>query len=558
MRLLAVLLALGAFEAPLSAQEPQDSTQFSQVMGAERVYRVYLPGAYADAKKRFPVIYWFHGYESSDIRAGQSKTFAEYVAAHEVIVVDLGPVETTGQFPLYLPELMEHVDQTVRTVADREHRGVSGYSVGGFLAHWTAVKFPDLVASASDVNGVMEAPLGPRGFDVDCDLDDLRPAGSGVANLNHAANAAAALDFHMQAFAKPPAKPALFSHVDPYPNFSIWNWEVASNRRQPGFVSLENVSARGFHSVVREWLPGGAALTGTKVDIETPAKLYTPNSTHPVTIVHVPDGKVRRAVQKADAQGRMSFELDGDDYEVGISAEPAVAVSGAEVADAAWATAGKPVQLRVKFWNVGGARSGTLPIQWESPDPHVKFETPSGRLFGMGSGESVSLPVTFTYDGEAPGSAHIVAVEGTNRLPFDVPMFPAAEPAKNFLIADGRPLEAFQHGTQKSEVTLGEGNGDGNAAPSESFAILLPDADSFRVAELFTNDACVDNTVRDADDWGSGVSVNYSVARIRPECQPGHRVHFLARVYSQTPNGPVPHYATIELPVWYRTQGQQK
>jgi hypothetical protein len=238
----------------------------------------------------------------------------------------------------------------------------------------------------------------------------------------------------------------------------------------------------------------------------------------------------------------LSFELDGGEYEVGISAAPAIVASGYEIADAAWATAGQPVKLRVKFWNVGAARSGTLPIQWESPDAGVKFENASSRLFGLGPGESVTLPVTFTATGAAV--VRIVAVEGANRMPVSVPLFPPAEPVTNFLIADGRPLEAFQHGAQKTDVMLGEGNGDGFAAPGESFAILLPDGDSFRVAELFTNDACVDNTVR-LDDAGA----RYSVPRILPECEPGRRIHMLARV--ETPDHAM-RYAAIEFPVWYR------
>jgi hypothetical protein len=195
----------------------------------------------------------------------------------------------------------------------------------------------------------------------------------------------------------------------------------------------------------------------------------------------------------------------------------------------------------------GAARSGTLPIQWESPNAGVKFENASSRLFGLGPGESVTLPVTFTA--EAPATVRIVAVEGASRMPLDVPIFPPAGTAKSFLIADGRPLEAFQHGTQKTDVMLGEGNGDGFAAPGESFAILLPDGDSFRVAELFTNDACLDNTLRLSD-----AGARYSVPRIVPECAPGHRVQMLARV--EMPDHTV-RYSAIEFAVWYRN-GEKK
>ena len=160
---------------------------------------------------------------------------------------------------------------------------------------------------------------------------------------------------------------------------------------------------------------------------------------------------------------------------------------------------------------------------------------------------------TAKWCSDVPAAVKIVAVEGTNRMPMDVLLFPPAEPAKNFLIADGRPLEAFQHGTQKTDVMLGEGNGDGYAAPGESFAILLPDGDSFRVAELFTNDACVDNTLRAFDDWSDydhvGASAKYSLPLIKPDCPAGHVIHALARVLLPDKPNHVVRYAAIEFPV---------
>jgi hypothetical protein len=549
-RLLTGLLVLCAAHA----QGFQDFTHFSQVMGADRAYRVYFPAGYSQGQKRFPVIYWLHGFEASGVRDAHAKAFADFTAAHEVIVVDTGPVETTGQFPLYFPELVEHVDQMLRTVPGREHRAVSGYGLGGFLALWTGSKFADLAGSVSSVNPAEEAELGPHGFEVQCALDDLRAGLRDAMAMESAPDAVRALEFHMRAFAAPPKPPDAFSHVDPYPNFSVWGWEAASNRRRPGFTALEHVSAHGFRSAVREWLPGGAELNDIKLSIETALKTYAPNSLHAVTYIHLADGKIRHAQQKADAQGRLSFEVDGGDYEVGISAGPTIAVSGFEVDGAAWAETGKPVRLKVKFWNVGASRSGTLPVQWESGDARVKYESPAGRLFGLGPGETVSLPVGFTFAGAAPANARIAAVVEGERFAIDVPLFPAPEAAKNFLIADGRPLEAFQHGSQKAEITLGEGNGDGYAAPGEGFAVLLPDGDSFRVAELFTNDACVDTSVRETDPWSGTASVNYTVARIRADCEPGRRLHLLARTFAPGPAGPVARYAAIEIPVWYRTK----
>src|SRR5216117_3753623 len=107
---MAATAAAWAFQAvkPPAAAIVEDHTHLSQVMRGRRVYRVYLPPAYPASQKRYPVIYWFHGYEpESQERAAE---FASFVAAHDTILVDSGPVETTGSFPLYFPELVRLID----------------------------------------------------------------------------------------------------------------------------------------------------------------------------------------------------------------------------------------------------------------------------------------------------------------------------------------------------------------------------------------------------------------------------------------------------------------
>jgi hypothetical protein len=548
VRISLLLMALAWFW-----QEPptvRELSHRSQVLDSNRTYRAILPASYAASQKRYPVIYWLYGYEQAG--EDREREIAAYTTAHDVIVIAAGPFETTGEFPMYFPELVQNVDATLRTIANRDHRGVAGVALGGFMALWTAGKFPDLVSSASSMDAYAEAPVGPVGFPAECGADDGAFNYDSVRTLPAAESTAKMLEFHSAVFAKPLPKPAAFSHADVYPNFTIWGWEASSNRRQPGFTLLENVSAKGFRSAVREWVPGGATLDGIKLTLLS-APLYPPASTQSIVYIHLRDGKVRRANQKADSQGRLTFELDGDAYEVGVSAEPLLAASGYEIAGAGWATAGKPVELRVKFWNKGGAKSGTTLVKWESPDDGVRFAAATTRLFGLAPGESATAPVTFTVDDTHRSSVRVVAVEGASRTPLDVPVFPPAEPAKVFQLADGTTVDAWQHGTQHGEVTLGEGNRDNHAAPGESFAVLLPDGEYLRRAEVFTNDPCVDNTVRASDALGEHASAKYSLPSIRPDCQPGHVVHMLSRIVM--PGGPA-RYWTIEFPVWYRTEAR--
>ena len=544
--MLTLLLAL-----LLAQQEPTAATREfslpSQVLGTTRTWRAILPPSYATSQKRYPVVYWLFGYEQADDR--RDREIAAFTAAHDVIVVQAGPLETTGEFPLYFPELVSQADANLRTLPDRDHRGVAGVALGGFLALWTAGKFPDLVASASSSNPYPESSVGPTDFPVESGVDDGAYNYDGVRALPLGKTAADMLAFHAAAFAAPQPKPAVWGHADAYPNFAVWGWEAESTRRQPGFTLLENVSAKGFRSSIREWVPGGATLPSVKFTLVSPPKTYAPGSAQTVTYIRLRDGNVRRASQKADAQGRLVFDLDGDAYEVGVSAEPLLTATGYELTETAWPTAGQPVNLKVKFWNKGGARSTTAVIKWESATAGVHFSAPTSRIFALAPGESAAIPIAFTSD--APGAVRIFAVDGAARSPIDIPVYPLAATPVVFQIADGTSPEIWQHGNQHVVTTLGEGNRDGHAAPGESVALLFPDGEYLRASEVITNDTCVDTTVRAYDSLGEHASLKYTLPTIRPECDPGHIVKALAKVAA--PNAP-PKYYAVEFPVWYRTE----
>jgi hypothetical protein len=574
----------------------RDLAHASAVLGGDRSYRVYLPPGYAASEARYPVIYWFHGYEEARDVLSYSREIEAYVGTHDVIVVNSGPVETTGVYPLYFPELVDEIDRTLRTVADRGHRAVTGYLAGGFFAFLMAGKYPDLVSSASSFLGPTEYSVGPKGFDMEYNLDDFYGNYDGVRTrlvtetgqflrfYQRRLNAvwstardghetenfdstectpglAKTFDFHLNEFAHPSPQPAVFSHADVYPNFRVWGWEAASARRRPGVTVLQDVSSSGFRSAVREWIPGGATLPEVKLSIASP-NLFAPGSSHMVTYLRLRDGYARRAPLRADAQGRLNFELDGDEYQVGISAAPLLAVTGYTVADAAWATAGEPLKLMVKFSNVGAGPSRGAEVHWECADPSAVFESTTGQLAGLGPGESASVAVSLKATGAGREALRFTAIAGSSRWPVVVPLYPHADATKVFQIADGVTVEVMRGAVSTVEQTFGEGNRDGHAAPGESFAVLIPDGEVLRAAELFTNDACVDNSVRGWDSWSdfdhSGASVVYSLPRIRKECEPGHVIHFLARVLLPHPPDHQPWYLSLEIPVWWRAGEEPK
>jgi hypothetical protein len=576
-RILIGLVAVAALHGQTAVI--RDLSHTSQVLNGPRTYQALIPPAYETSQKRYPVIYWLNGYEQPDEH--RDSEIAAFVAAHDVIVVKAGPVETVGEFPLYFPELMGEVDRSLRTAADRGHRGITGVAMAGFMALYLAGKYPDLIGSASSFTGYTGAPIGPRNLETDLSLDNMfgnydgvrtRVVTGGSAALSFyqrrlnglwllgadahetddSPEIAKTLDFHMRAFAAPLPKPSSFQHADVYPDFSVWGWEVLSERRQPGFTLLQNVSARGFRSSIREWIPGGATLPSTKLSVVS-APVYPPRSAQNVTYTRLRDGQVRRAALKADPQGRLTFDLDGDVWETAVSSEAMLTVDSWTLADASWATAGPPFALRVKLRNAGQARSATSTIQFESPNGGVKIEPATGRVYALAPGETAVVPLTITVIEPSHALVRIFAVDGAWRIPIDIPLFPAAPSVKDFHISDGQSIEVYRHAVQTGEMKLGEGNGDGQAAPGESFAILLPDGGAMRAGELFTTDPCVDTSERGLDSWDdydrAGVPAMYTLASVRQDCEPGHIVHALVRVLLpdyQT------RYAAIEFPVWYR------
>ncbi len=268
------------------------------------------------------------------------------------------------------------------------------------------------------------------------------------------------------------------------------------------------------------------------------------------------DGQVRRQTLTADAGGRLNFELDGDEYEVGISCGPVLALSGYQLDGAAWAAAGGALRVRVRFWNKGAAPSRPTILRWLSANPGVELGAVTSALPAIAPGQSVELPVALTVRDGSRALVRIFAVQGDLKMPLDIRLFPPAPSFADYRIADGQPVRLYQHAVQKTDVTLGDGNGDGRASPGERIAILIPENDAYRAAELFTNDACVDNTLRAFDDWSDytitlgAAAAKYSLPLIKlPDCPQGHVIHVLARVLLPNKPNHLVRFAAIEIPV---------
>lgn len=121
-------------------------------------FALLLPQSYeTDLEKEYPVVYMLHGYGDS------GRDWSEWVEAIKAIE-NSGLQEMIYVFPncgnsyysnyyndssrrymdLVTEDLVPYIDANYRTIADREHRAVMGYSMGGFGAMVLPLKNPEI------------------------------------------------------------------------------------------------------------------------------------------------------------------------------------------------------------------------------------------------------------------------------------------------------------------------------------------------------------------------------------------------------------------------------
>jgi hypothetical protein len=586
-----------------------DSRHYSQVFGEIRNFRIFLPPAYYDnPETRYPVIYYYHGWSqryfggtSSDDRdEGESNNgdnIAGYVATHPVIVVkedgynrkpqeeyylrpyNISPVETYRQFPLYFPELVNYIDATYRTIPDRNHRAISGLSMGGFMTFWIGGKYPDLVCAAGNFCGSEEFEVGPENFPVEYRHIDLAGNYAGLnVRLNYgnrdfircyhrdlnriwtqvmdnyefkiydAEHTTCGLgemfDFIMNTFQHPPAKPVKWDHIDVYPEFVVWDYLVSSDRDRPGFTILENVEKSGFRCSVREFLPDGELMPSVKLTVTT-APVYEKN--HVYSITDIDKNGFRTSVRslRADSAGRLKIEINGSVHEIGINNSPdlpSICVASVKTGNMQWAEPGKEVTLNISLLNKGNGDAAKVKATL-SPFRENARVLKSSADFGnipAGKTETGSVPFSFIV---SPDTIEIEKLKLTIRDAyghewndyFEVPVRKDLPYISKFAIADGKIFTVAAAGTDSATLMLGTGNGDGIANPGESVVILVRDHQKYWRTELCTSDQFVNTSgrnIRLSDNWGNydhvGGSAKYSVPLISSECPQGHNIEFIA------------------------------
>lgn len=125
-------------------------TFYSHILRHDIGYNIYLPPEYKDGDEAYPVAYHIHGWkgnESSEIWPLEKvykgrraiAVFVNAISSEENYLDALWQIEA-----VMLTELIPHIDGEYRTDTTRNGRMLSGFSMGGNMAFYYAVKHPEL------------------------------------------------------------------------------------------------------------------------------------------------------------------------------------------------------------------------------------------------------------------------------------------------------------------------------------------------------------------------------------------------------------------------------
>jgi enterochelin esterase-like enzyme len=156
---------------------------FSTTLNRAYEYNIYLPSGYDESEARYPVIYLLHGRGDNmdawlEVRAALDELIASGSIPPLIAVMPDMPSSERASYYVdsqytgtlypaepvesaFVRDLLPHIDDTYRTMADRDGRLIGGNSMGGYGAIRYSMAHPDLFGGALVLSPAVYIPLPP-------------------------------------------------------------------------------------------------------------------------------------------------------------------------------------------------------------------------------------------------------------------------------------------------------------------------------------------------------------------------------------------------------------
>jgi enterochelin esterase-like enzyme len=162
--ILPVLFIAGQLFAQNGLRIMESLVMHSRILNHDVKYSVCLPENYYKNNQAFPVVYMLHGLGDDETAWLEYGRISQYYDA-EIEEGTVTPMifimpqgyrtyyvnDYQGQFmyrDMFLKELVPYIDSIYKTIPDPQHRGLIGYSMGGFGALVMHLQHPDVFGSA--------------------------------------------------------------------------------------------------------------------------------------------------------------------------------------------------------------------------------------------------------------------------------------------------------------------------------------------------------------------------------------------------------------------------
>ncbi|MEO1524952.1 MAG: alpha/beta hydrolase-fold protein [Planctomycetota bacterium] len=149
----------------------------SKIAGTDVGYAILLPEDYETSSKRYPVVYYLHGGRPGNENKGIR--IADFIVKYQkqnnvppmIYVFNNGGPVSHYNVPdqvgipgkpdalgadIFIKELIPFIDRTYRTIANREARGLEGFSQGGRGTMRLSLRYPELFSSVTAGGGGYE------------------------------------------------------------------------------------------------------------------------------------------------------------------------------------------------------------------------------------------------------------------------------------------------------------------------------------------------------------------------------------------------------------------
>lgn len=157
---------------------------------------VIKPDEYVVTEKHFPVVYLLHGYSGNYsnwiTKVPALKTYAD---TYNILIVCPdgnysswyfdSPVDSTYRYETYITsEVVQYIDSHYKTIANKEHRAITGLSMGGHGALFLGFRHSDTFGAVGSMSGGVDLNESRNKFEIAKRIGDTISYANNWKNLS--------------------------------------------------------------------------------------------------------------------------------------------------------------------------------------------------------------------------------------------------------------------------------------------------------------------------------------------------------------------------------------